>query len=161
MGSKSESERGKEIFEKLLNGEPITEEIHTPRGSFTIKFPVGADFVEIDRKKAQFRNNIPAEFFDKQSERNMQAYATLDHVVIDGPEWWKKLKSALYCPDADLVVELYRGYLQSTSETQRLITISCGRDNGGPGTGKDQNPDVGDGPFSGIAYGPQDTKSDG
>lgn len=148
-----------DLFEKLVNGEDITEEIETHQGTFTIKFPLGTDFIKISRRKAEMRGDIPPERFNKAEDIDFEAYAALDVVVLKGPDWWEKLKSSTQCPDQKIVTTLYRGYLRHYAAIQQKISPHGRSD--GDGKVQDDDEVVGDGPFSAVTYGSEDQKVGG
>jgi len=143
-----------ELFDKLVAGEQITETIETSRGTFEIKYPLGIDFVEINKRKAILRGSVAPEMFNRAEDLDLEAYATLDQVVVTSPDWWKKLKSSIHCPDQKLITDLYRRYLRHYEKVQQSISTPGPDD----GKGKTQDDDkvVGDGPFSGVTYRSQD-----
>ena len=135
-----------DLFEKLLNGEDITETVDLgKRGVFTIKYPLGSDRIEIARRKALFSQGLSEDF-------DFRFYAVLDTVVIDGPSAWKKSKAEKY-PDETVLVELYRRFLRLTERVRTQIGGS--KESEGEGEDKDKDPNVGDGLFQGVAIGPE------
>ncbi len=147
-----------EVFDKLLAGEDVVQSIETHRGIFSIKYPLGRDFIEIDRRKAFMRGGAPLASFDANAEGNMEAYATLDVVVVEAPKWWKDMKSAADCPDPTLIDDLYRGYLRHVGKVRAVLSV------GEPGTGnggskpKDKDAPVARGLFSGLSFRPKSPK---
>jgi hypothetical protein len=149
-----------EVFEKLLAGEDVTEKVETRRGSFTLKYPCGREFIEIDRRKAIMRNGVPASSFDREAEANMEAYASLDVVIVDAPKWWESLKGGSSgCPDADLINDLYRGYLRFTAKIRALLSFGNPGESGGNVQADNKNPTVGRGLFQNLAFRSKDGKS--
>jgi hypothetical protein len=136
-----------ETFQKLLAGETITEEVKTARGSFTLKYPLGRDFVEIDRRKALMRGGVPAEQFDRQADANIEAFASLDVCVIEAPDWWKKLQSSMDCPDPALIDELYRGYLRLVRQVRQVLQVRSAGATTEQSPSENQAPAVGRGLF--------------
>ena len=150
-----------ELFEKLINGEQIVEDVKTRRGNFKVKYPLGADLVEIDKRKAIMRGDIPPEKLSKQEDMNIEIYATLDQVVVDGPAWWKKLKSSMYCPDTNVIVELYRGYLRHYEQVQTALQSGLDREPDREVISHKSEKGLGDASFSHITYGPKVSEIDG
>ena len=91
--------------------------------------------------------------FTKERIANFRVYATLDQVIVEAPDWWDRLESAENCPDDELVLQLYRGYLRFYNETQRKIAKSKFRGNSKVGLIESENEDVGDGAFSDLTHG--------
>ncbi|MFA5048655.1 MAG: hypothetical protein WC516_06545 [Patescibacteria group bacterium] len=124
-----------DIFEDLLNKKDIKEVIETSRGNFTIKFPLGKDYRTIQLLLLNRFPGVNLNHIQEAVLHEYQIYAVLDTVVVDSPKFWKKLESAEECPDSDLVMELYRGYLRFRKEIQDRIQSSS------PGAGKDNRTD--------------------
>lgn len=139
-----------DLFERIINGEDIVEEVQTKRGTFKIKFPLGSDFIEITKRKYEYLGDLDPKKLSREEMIDIDAYATLDVVIVDSPEWWKKLKNSSKCPDPSIIVELYRGFLRHYGEIQKLI--HGGGDNESNRKPKSKKPteDVGIEPFSGI-----------
>ena len=127
-------ERKRDVLESILKGERITEEIKTKRGKFGIALPLPKDIRAIEIEVARKMDGLPEAQFQRDTIANFRAYATLDTVIVDSPEWWQNLESAEDCPDDALIMELYRRYLQLYRETQRKIEKS--RFNGNSEVGK-------------------------
>lgn len=153
---KEKEKLGQELFDKLLSGEPLLEEADLGKdGVFTIKYPVGRDFIAIDRQKARLRGEVAPDRFDNTANTNMEIYATLDVVIIDGPESWKKVSTCLDYPNDDVLGELYRRYLRHFNEVRELIQLARAGEPSGQSEGTDKNEAVGNGAFQNIAYGPK------
>jgi hypothetical protein len=89
----TESER-EDYFTKLVMGKDVTEEFETNRGKFTIKYPKPNDLITIGRIMAFRRDYKPIEAFDTRSEEMNLVTATLDTVVVSGPEWFENAKKS-------------------------------------------------------------------
>ena len=124
----------KDVLEVILSGERIVRNIKTKRGTFIMTFPLPRDLREIEVEVARMTEGLPAASFTREQMANFRAYSTLDHVITDGPEWWKKLDSAEDCPDDELITHLYGRYLRLYQSTQKSITQS--KFNGDDGVGK-------------------------
>ena len=147
-----------ETLEKLLKGEDIYDTLSTSRGNFKMIYPRPRVLRQIqvmlvERYHGQNLNNIP----DK-TLRNSEVYATLDAVITEAPDWWDSLDSSEDCPDDDLILQLYRGYLRFYGKVQQKIK----RPERKPGVDSKKQPlrnekeIVGNGSFSGITHGSED-----
>ena len=152
-----ESEKkGQDIFLKLLNGEDIIETVDLgKKGVFKIKYPLSKDYLAIDRQKAILRNNIPPGSFDPTGNTDIEVYATLNVIVVDGPPTWKKCKSILDYPDETLLTELYRRWLRHTREIRELIELVDVRDATVKSESVSESKTVGNGTFPTLAFGPK------
>ena len=117
-------EKKKDVLELILSGESITKKTKTKRGTFTIKFPLPRDLRSIEVRVAEMLNGKPITSFTTTQIGNFRAYATLDKVIVDGPDWWKKLDSCEDCPDDALIMTLYGRYLRIYQNTQESIAKS-------------------------------------
>jgi hypothetical protein len=150
-----------DILETLLSDKVLQKTVKTSRGVFTIRYPSGKDRLKIDQLRALRRHGLPAESFDDAANLNNNIWSTLDVVIVDGPDWYKKAKkkpdgwSWEEGPDEELMVELYnlvrsfrldvtekikRSKLGKPVETVELPAVTA---------------PVDDGAFSGLANGPQ------
>ena len=100
-------------------------------------FPLPRDLREIEVEVARMTEGLPAASFTREQIANFRAYATLDRVITDSPEWWKKLESAEDCPDDELITHLYGRYLRLYQSTQKSITQS--KFDGDDGIGKSKS----------------------
>lgn len=146
-----------ETLDKLLRGEEIFDIIETRRGNFKIIFPRPRvlRYIQVllaERFNGQNLNNIP-----EKALHNYEVYATLDVVVVEGPKWWDKLDSSEDCPDDDLIVDLYRGYLRFYGTIRRKIVGSDGKpgDNDNKAPSRDEKETVGTGAFQDLTHGPE------
>ena len=108
----------KDVLEMILGGERITKKLKTKRGTFAMTFPLPRDLREIEVGVAKMLEGSPVASFSKEQLASFRAYATLDKVIIDGPEWWNKLDSSEDCPDDELITHLYGRYLRLYQSTQ-------------------------------------------
>jgi hypothetical protein len=81
-----------DFFTKMVMGKDVTDEIETSRGTFTVKYPKPKDMIAIGKIAAYRRNYKPVEAFDVTSENDNIMTATLDVVVVSGPEWYENAK---------------------------------------------------------------------
>jgi hypothetical protein len=159
--------RETDILESLLSGKAIQKTLKTSRGEFTARYPGGNDRLKIDQLRAVRRRGIPAEAFDDAANLNNNIWSTLDVVIVDGPDWYKKAKKSPNGwswedgPDEELAVELYnlvRSFRLDVAE--KINRSKLGR----PVEKIDipaDTADVGDGAFSGLANGPEAAGSNG
>jgi len=133
-----------DILEQILEGKETIQEIKTNRGSFTISYALPRDLRKIEIEIARRMGGESESSFTPVQITNFRAYATLDYVITKAPEWWDKLESAEDCPDDDLIIQLYRGFLQFHKKTQKEISKSrFGRASGRSGS-DNKNETVGD-----------------
>ncbi len=144
-------ERKKDVLERILRGDRITEEVKTKRGKFVIALPLPKDIRAIEVEVARKMEGLPESQFQKDTIANFRAYATLDAVIIESPEWWQNLESAEDCPDDALIMEIYRGYLQFYRETQRRIDKSRFHGNSEIGRVRTKDKAVGDTSLQSVA----------
>jgi hypothetical protein len=102
-----------DYFTKMVMGKDVTEEIETSRGTFTVKYPKPKDMISIGKIAAYRRNYKPVEAFDVTSENDNIMTATLDVVVVSGPEWYENAKkinkffSFVEVPSRKFLTEFY------------------------------------------------------
>jgi hypothetical protein len=161
------SAREADILESLLSGKAVQKTLKTGRGEFTARFPDGKDRLKIDQLRAVRRRGIPAESFDDAANLNNNIWSTLDVVIVDGPDWYKKAKkkpdgwSWEDGPDEELAVELYnlvRSFRLDVAE--KIKRSKLGRPVEKIDISADPAP-VGGGAFSGLTNGPEAAGSDG
>lgn len=152
-----------ETLEKLLRGEEIFEYIDTRRGKFKIIYPRPRVLRHIQVLLAERFNGQNLNNIKDTTIRNYEVYATLDVVVVEGPKWWDKLDSSEDCPDDDLILSLYRGYLRFYGAIRRKILGSDIQAGNKPDEGDagDEKAPVGPGAFQGLAHGPEGEGADG
>jgi hypothetical protein len=159
--AEDKSAREADILESLLSGKAIQKTLKTSRGDFIARFPNGGDRLKIDQMRALRRRGIPAESFDDVANSNNNIWSTLDVVIIDGPDWYKKAQkkpggwSWEDGPDEELTVELFnlvRSFRLDVAEKIKQSKL------GKPVETIEYSPDaapMGDGAFSGLANGPE------
>jgi len=142
-----------DVLATLLAGDRVTETIKTKRGIFVIALPLPRDVRIIEVTIAERLNGQPIVSFTPTTIALIRAYATLDTLVIESPDWWRELQSAEDCPDDVLIMDLYRRYLRFYESIQQKIGKS--RFGGGIEVGKARTKakPVDNGAFSDIANG--------
>jgi len=111
-------------LEMLLKGERPTTKIKTKRGTFVIRLPLPRDLREIEVNVARMLDGMPEASFSNEQVSSFRAYATLENVIVEAPEWWNKLDSSEDCPDDNLIVTLYRRYVRFYKSIQDSIDRS-------------------------------------
>jgi len=130
-------EKKRDILEIILSGERIVKKFKTKRGTFVMTFPLPRDLREIEVEVARMTEGLPVASFTREMIASFRAYATLNHVITDSPEWWKNLESAEDCPDDEFITRLYGRYLHLYKSTQKSIDQS--KFDGDDGIGKSKN----------------------
>jgi len=127
-------EEKKDVLELILSGEQLTRKVKTKRGTFVIAFPLPKDLREIEINTVRMMDGLPADSFTKDQLATFRAYATLEKIIVEAPEWWKNLESSEDCPDDNLITFLYGRYLHFYKSTQKAIGESgFARSSGGSG----------------------------
>lgn len=139
------------MFNSIVMGKDVTEIIKTSRGDFKVKFPRARDIQQIGKLQALRLNGIPIECFDKNVLALIQEIATLDVVVLEGPNWYENAKreninfSWLDIPSQAYIQEVYAKAYEFRLKVQKLLesdgkegnkgldSVSDVEDNGGPG----------------------------
>lgn len=120
-------EKTEDLFYSIIMGKECTETIKTSRGDFKVKFPRVRDLEEIGRKTAWRLNGIPARCFDADTYSLMQEVASLDVLIIDGPDWYIRCKeknqnfSFGMIPDQSFIQEVYALAYNFRIEVQKRI----------------------------------------
>jgi hypothetical protein len=123
----TERER-EDYFTKLVMGKDVTEEVETKRGKFTVKYPKPADLIAIGRIMAFRRDYKPVEAFDARSEEMNLVTATLDVVVVSGPEWFENARKArttfsfVEAPSRSFLLELYGKAYSFRAKVESVLT---------------------------------------
>jgi len=134
----------KDVLELILSGERLTKKVKSKRGIFVIAFPLPKDLRKIEVNVARMMDGLAANSFDRTQIASFRAYATLDEVILDAPEWWNKLESSENCPDDELITYLYGRYLRFYQSTQKAINESRYARNDGVGKPKTKTEILGD-----------------
>lgn len=162
MDDKEFKKKAIKYVEVLLSGKKVTEKIKYADFEFTVAYPLPFDLIEIDQKIAEYCKGLSPKDFTPKALYSFEVYATLDKIVVDGPEWIKTLESWDKCPFDALVTYLYRRWLRFYNEVRIYLTPSILHTSDGRGdTSSPITPDaenVDDGPFSGVAYRSENTK---
>jgi len=151
------------LFDLLLAGKSVTETVATPRGDFSIKYPAGRDKLRMDQLRAFRRNGLPASAFDVEALFNNDKWSTLDVCVVDGPDWLRAAKAANPnwtwedCPDEELTSQLYARIESFRKRISGEITASRPSRAAEGSQRLDMAAPLGDGAFSGLAFGSQDS----
>jgi hypothetical protein len=122
----TEEERD-DFFTKMVMGKDVTEEIKTCRGTFTVKYPKPKDVIAIGKIAAFRRNYKPTEAFDVVSENENIMTATLDVVVVSGPEWYENAKkvnkffSFMEVPSRTFLSELYSKVYSFREQVEKCV----------------------------------------
>ena len=139
------------MFNSIVMGKDVTETIKTSRGDFKVKYPRARDIQQIGRLQALRLNGIPIDCFDKNVLALIQEIATLDVIVLEGPNWYENAKkenvnfSWLDIPSQAYIQEVYAKAYDFRLKVQKLIesdgkegnteldAVSDIKDNGSPG----------------------------
>ena len=147
----------RDILEVLLSGKTIQEVLKTSRGDFTARYPLGRERLKMDQIRALRRRGIPSDAFDEFANYNNNVWSTLDVVIVDGPEWYKKAQKKINGwswedePDEEFAVELFdlvHSFRSDVAEKIRQSTLGKAAGTSVPATVK---PPLGNGTFSGLA----------
>lgn len=139
------------MFNSIVMGKDVTEIIKTSRGEFKVKYPRARDIQAIGRLQAYRLNGVPADSFDKNVLAFIQQVATLDILVLEGPDWYENAKkenidfSWLDIPSQSFIMEVYSALYTFRLKVQKLIesdgkegnkgldSVPDVENNGGPG----------------------------
>lgn len=117
------------LFNKIVRGEDVTEQIKTKRGTFEVKYPRMADLERIGRLEAARRNEMAVGSFSYDNLDVITKVATLDILTVRGPAWYENAKAEnkngltvwQNVPIKNLVDEVYTKTLDFCAEVQRVI----------------------------------------
>jgi len=124
---KLEDSKINELFRSIIMGNDVTEIIHTKLGDFKVKYPRARDIAEIGRLTALRLNGISAICFDVSSYNTIKTCATLDVIVVKGPDWYELAKnrkpgfSWQDIPSQNLIAEVYAKAYEFREDVQRQI----------------------------------------
>lgn len=130
-------EEKEQLFNSIVRGQDLLEEIETSRGKFKIKFPRMRDLEKIGRIVATKTNGLPVNSFDIGTYTLMQEVATLDCLVVRGPSWYEnaKLENKNFAwnviPDQEFIQEVYNKVFQFRNNTQKLFEQDTDTENTG------------------------------
>ena len=145
------------MFNSIVMGKDVTEIIKTSRGDFKIKYPRARDIQQIGRLQAFRLNGIPSECFDKNMLFLSQEIATLDVLVVEGPDWYENAKkenknfSWLDIPSQEYIQEVYTLSYEFRLKVQELIESDIKDGNKGLATVSDVEDNGGSGLFDNIS----------
>lgn len=152
-----EEKQVNDLFMSIVLGKDATEYFETSKGKFKIKFPRAKDLEDIGRKTAFRLNGIPARCFDIDVYTLMQQIATLDVLVIEGPEWYERAKrhnvnfSWQDIPSVEFIREVYALAYNFRNEVQQKIDEDQGTKDNGMDADERSNNDSESGVFEGLS----------
>ena len=115
------------MFNSIVMGKDVTENIKTSRGDFKIKYPRARDIQQIGRLQALRLNGIPIDCFDKNILALIQEVATLDVIVLEGPAWYENARkenvnfSWADIPSQSFIQEVYAKAYEFRIKVQKLV----------------------------------------
>jgi hypothetical protein len=148
-----------DVFTRLVMGKDVTSKVATSRGEFVVKYPKRGDAISIGRIMAYRRNGLPAASFDAVTERSMMVCASLDAIVVTGPDWFTAARKAnpnfsfQEVPDEDFLEELYRKACDFREEMQKVIGKGAGAKAVPVSSVEGNQASLGDGLFDGLSDG--------
>ena len=153
----NQKDKKRDPLERLLSGEKITEVVKTRRGDFTIVFPLPSTIRQIEIEISDMLGNKPLASFTQTAVNTVRVYATLRHVVVNGPDWWNDLDSPDDCSDDDFIGDLYGRYLRFYQEVQGAMAKGRYPEDAGriPGRQPDTPAPVGDRALQGASDRPE------
>lgn len=117
-------------FEKILNGEMITEDVKTNRGVFTIKNLTSKDHIKIAVAKSKMLQGANLETIDSLSAFLVEQIAVCDIAIVKAPAWWKGAEN---CPDDTVLDGIYRGCLSLNKKIQKTMSDEESGEDAGEG----------------------------
>jgi hypothetical protein len=152
-----ESER-EQLFEALVSGKDIIEEIETKRGVFAVKYLTFADIIAKSSLVSARVSNRPLSSINAEAQQLLEITSYLDVAVVDYPEWFKKAREAnpdfsfADIPDDSLLYDLYnRGCSFRDSMREKLAGGKGGGENAGQAPAPAPEKAVGGGAFEGLS----------
>lgn len=119
-------QKNEDLFCSIVRGKDAVETIETSRGKFKIKFPRMRDLETIGRLTAIRLNGLPAQSFDEATYSLIQQIATLDVIVLEGPDWYENAKKENKkgfswgdMPSQEFVMEVYAKAYQFRFNVQK------------------------------------------
>lgn len=88
------------------------------KGSFTVRIPLPYEKLNILSNCSRVMAGASLETIYAKDYEYIRMIVTLNQVVTKGPDWWK---NAGECPDEELLVELWKFYLDSQSAFDEKI----------------------------------------
>lgn len=89
---KLDEQQEETLFNKIVRGEDVTEQIKTSRGTFEIKYPRMADVERIGRLQAARRNEMAIGSFNFDAIDTINKIANLEVLTVRGPAWYENAK---------------------------------------------------------------------
>lgn len=145
------------MFNSIVMGKDVTETIKTSRGDFKVKYPRARDIQQIGKLQAYRLGGISAESFDKSVLTFIQEVATLDVLVLDGPDWFNNAKkenenfSWLDIPSQSFIMEVYSKLYTFRLKVQKCIETNDTEGNKGVAAVSDVEDNGSPGLFDGIS----------
>jgi hypothetical protein len=145
------------LFEAVISGRDITEEIETSRGKFKVKFLLPKDVMAVGRLIASRHGFAPANSFDGESDSIIIITSYLDIAVAGGPEWYEKAKKANSAfsfsdvPDEDFLGDLYQRSFQFRQSVKEKLQVKRKPEDKGPAAAAAADEAVGGGVFEGLS----------
>ena len=146
-----------DLFKAIVMGKEVTETIKTSRGNFKVKFPRARDLEEIGRRTAMNLNGIPVRCFDGNTYNLISEIATLDVVVMDGPDWYRLAKrdndrfSWAEIPDDEFISEVYAEAYKFRTKVQEEIKGNKNKGHSGMDALPNSSSDTQPGLFEGMS----------
>ena len=125
------------LFESIVRGKDVIEEIETSRGKFEVKFPRTTDIETIGKLTAYRLRGLSVQCFDEQIYNLIQMVATLDVVIVSGPAWFENVKkdnkdfSWGDVPSQKFIGEVYAKALEFRKKVQELVDGDTDKENPG------------------------------
>lgn len=112
------------IVSKIARGEYPETTVNTRYGDFILKYPSGADFATISRRRALALGGIPADTFPREFLRVVEREATLSVVITTFPaKFHEKFKEDLSeFPDERVKNTLFNAFNTFFGEQQDQIS---------------------------------------
>jgi hypothetical protein len=146
------------LFCSIVRGQDAIETIETSRGKFKIKFPRMKDIEAIGRLVAYRLNGLDAKCFDEVTYSLIQEIATLDVLVVEGPDWYENAKKENKfglswgdMPSQSFVQEVYAKAYDFRFEMQKKLEQFEEKESVGVDSGKNDTDINGAGLFEGMS----------
>ena len=105
------------LAHKVLKEDDLRFDVNIDGEVFVMKYPLPFENGLIQGEVARRLGGFPRTSFSEEHVAMTEAYCYVEAMVIheDSPSWFT---SAWACPDDDVVLKLYQGYLQFRSKLQ-------------------------------------------
>jgi len=146
-----------DLFNSIVLGKDCIEEITTSKGKFKIKFPRMKDIEAIGRLVAYRLNGLNASSFDYNTYNLIQQIATLDVIVVEGPDWFENAKNDNpnfnwgEMPSQAFIQEVYGLAYNFRAEVQKQFEPKKESNTNAVATARDNSNSDGPGLFEGLA----------